>query len=151
MLDTRFYESYDKTSENRLPQRAFYIPEGEAVYTLLNGIAVKLKGVNHHDSTADKGWVMSDEEIINDLKLMKELNINTVRTSHYPPTPRFLDFCDKMGFYVVLETDIESHGFVRRYANVPYGYDVETGEWPCAMEEWKDEHVERMVRAYHRG
>ncbi|MEE0946890.1 MAG: glycoside hydrolase family 2 TIM barrel-domain containing protein [Acutalibacteraceae bacterium] len=117
---------------------------------LVNGVAVKLKGVNHHDSTADKGWVMTDEEIINDLRLMKELNINTIRTSHYPPTPRFLDFCDKMGFYVVLETDIETHGFVRRYSNVPYGYDVETGEWPCCMDVWKDEHVERMARAYHR-
>lgn len=117
---------------------------------LVNGVAVKLKGVNHHDSTPTAGWVMTDEEIINDLKIMKELNINTIRTSHYPPTPRFLDFCDRMGFYVVLETDIETHGFVRRYANVPYSYDVESGEWPCAMEEWKAEHVERMQRAYHR-
>lgn len=117
---------------------------------LVNGVPVKLKGVNHHDSTPTAGWVMTDEEIINDLKLMKELNINTIRTSHYPPTPRFLDFCDRMGFYVVLETDIETHGFVRRYANVPYVYDVESGEWPCAMDEWKDEHIERMQRAYHR-
>lgn len=117
---------------------------------LVNGVSVKLKGVNHHDSHPLKGWVMSDEDIINDLKLMKELNINCIRTSHYPPTPRFLSFCDKMGFYVVLETDIETHGFVRRYSNMSYGYDVETGEWPCCMEEWKDEHVERMARAYHR-
>ena len=117
---------------------------------LVNGVSVKLKGVNHHDSHPENGWVMSDEDIINDLKIMKELNINCIRTSHYPPTPRFLDYCDRMGFYVVLETDIETHGFVRRYANVPYCYDVESGEWPCAMPEWKDEHVERMARAYHR-
>ena len=128
--------------------RTFAINENNEF--LVNGVSVKLKGVNHHDSHPENGWVMSDEDIINDLKLMKELNINCVRTSHYPPTPRFLNFCDKMGFYVVLETDIETHGFVRRYSNVPYGYDVETGEWPCAMEVWKDEHVERMARAYHR-
>ncbi len=117
---------------------------------LVNGVSVKLKGINHHDSNPETLWVMTDEDIINDLKLMKELNINTIRTSHYPPTPRFLDFCDRMGFYVVLETDIETHGFVRRYAFVPYCYDVESGEWPCSMDEWKDEHVERMQRAYHR-
>ena len=117
---------------------------------LVNGVSVKLKGINHHDSHPEKLWVMTDEDIINDLKLMKELNINTIRTAHYPPPPRFLDYCDKMGFYVVLETDIETHGFVRRYASVPYCYDVESGEWPCSMDEWKDEHVERMQRVYHR-
>ncbi len=117
---------------------------------LVNGVSVKLKGVNHHDSHPENGWVMSDEDIINDLKLMKELNINCIRTSHYPPTPRFLSYCDKMGFYVMLETDIETHGFIRRYSNVSYCYDVETGEWPCSMDVWKDEHVERMQRAYHR-
>lgn len=117
---------------------------------LVNGVSVKLKGINHHDTHPINGWVMSDQDIINDLKLMKELNINTIRTSHYPPTPRFLDFCDRIGFYVILETDIETHGFMRRYAYADYCYDVETGEWPCTMEEWKDEHVERMARAYHR-
>lgn len=117
---------------------------------LVNGVPVKLKGVNHHDSTRHAGWVMTDEEIINDLKLMKELNINTIRTSHYPPTPRFLDYCDRMGFYVILETDIETHGFIRRYADASYNFDVESIEWPCTMPEWKDEHVERMARAYHR-
>lgn len=117
---------------------------------LVNGVPVKLKGVNHHDSTPHAGWVMTDEEIINDLKLMKELNINTIRTSHYPPTPRFLDYCDRMGFYVVLETDIESHGFSRRYADVAYGYDVESNDWPATDPVWKNEHIERMARAYHR-
>lgn len=117
---------------------------------LVNGVAVKLKGVNHHDSTQNSGWVMTDEEIINDLKLMKELNINCIRTSHYPPTPRFLDFCDRMGFYVVLETDIEAHGFLRRFANVPYVFDVESADWPATNPAFKNEHIERMSRTYHR-
>ena len=56
---------------------------------LINGVPIKLKGVNHHDSTPDKGWVMTDEEIRKDLLLMKRLNINCIRTAHYPPTPRF--------------------------------------------------------------
>ncbi|MBE6729107.1 MAG: glycoside hydrolase family 2 [Ruminococcaceae bacterium] len=117
---------------------------------LVNGVPIKIKGINHHDTHKDKGWVMSDEDIINDLVKMKELNINTIRTSHYPPTPRFLDYCDKMGFYVILETDIETHGFLRRNANVPYNFDVDDEMWPCMNPEFKDEHIERMERAYHR-
>lgn len=60
---------------------------------LVNGVEVKLKGVNRHDTHHTNGWYMSDEELKNDLLLMKKLNINTIRTSHYPPTPRFLDMC----------------------------------------------------------
>lgn len=117
---------------------------------LINGTPVKLKGVNHHDTHPEKGWTMSDEDILRDLKLMKELNINTIRTSHYPPSPKFLDYCDEMGFYVILETDIETHGFVRRHANVGYGYDVESSDWPCSNPEWKAEFLSRMERAYER-
>ncbi|MBQ9965217.1 MAG: glycoside hydrolase family 2 [Clostridia bacterium] len=116
---------------------------------LINGTAVKLKGVNHHDTSPVNGWCMSDSDIIRDLELMKKLNINTIRTSHYPPSPRFLDYCDEMGFYVVLETDIETHGMLRRLADVPYCYDEDV-IWPCNNPEWKKEHVERMARAYHR-
>lgn len=58
---------------------------------LINGTPVKLKGVNHHDTHPEKGWTMSEEDYVVDLKLMKELNINTIRTSHYPPAPKFLD------------------------------------------------------------
>ena len=61
---------------------------------LVNGVEVKLKGVNHHDTHPENGWCMTDEELLNNLILMKKLNINTVRTSHYPPTPKFLNMCD---------------------------------------------------------
>ena len=54
---------------------------------------------------------------------MKKLNINCIRTSHYPPTPKFMNMCDELGFYVVLETDIETHGFLRRFSNVDYSFD----------------------------
>lgn len=117
---------------------------------LINGTPVKLKGVNHHDTHPEKGWTMSEEDYVRDLKLMKELNINTVRTSHYPPSPKFLDYCDEMGFYVILETDIETHGFLRRYANVGYKFDVDSPDWPCANPEWKKEFLSRMERAYER-
>lgn len=78
--------------------------------------------MNHHDTDPHNGWYQTDEQLHKDLLLMKELNINCIRTSHYPPTPRFMDMCDELGFYVILETDIESHGFLRREANVNYRF-----------------------------
>ncbi len=119
---------------------------------LINGVPVKLKGVNHHDTNAHNGWTMTDDEILTDLRLMKSLNINCVRTSHYPPTPKFLEYCDELGIYVILETDIETHGFDSRYSyfTESKGYDVESPDWPCVMPEFKAEFVERMQRALER-
>lgn len=117
---------------------------------LVNGVAVKLKGVNHHDTHMKNGWCMTEADLRRDLKLMKKLNINTVRTSHYPPSPVMLELCDRLGFYVILETDLETHGILRRYANVGYSYDVESGEWLTTMPEWKAAYVERMERAFER-
>ncbi len=113
---------------------------------LINGVSVKLHGVNHHDTSKYRGWCQTDEELRHDLELMKELNINCVRTSHYPPPPKFIKMCDELGFYVVCETDIETHGFLRRLPNVSYGYDVESGAWPATQPEWEKEHIERMER-----
>ena len=120
---------------------------------LINGVSVKLHGVNHHDTSKYRGWCQSDEELRQDLELMKKLNINCVRTSHYPPTPRLMEMCDEMGFYVILETDLETHGFTRRYANVDYAFDPDTNEWPCTLPQWKHEFLERMERAleYHKN
>ena len=112
---------------------------------LINNTPVKLKGVNHHDTTPYGGWTMTEEEYVQDLKLMKQLNINAIRTSHYPPIPKFLDYCDEMGFYVILETDLETHGFCICNADIPGEPD-----WPCNNELWKKEFVERMQRAYER-
>ena len=117
---------------------------------LVNGVEVMLKGVNHHDTHPTNGWCMTDEELMNDLLLMKKLNINTVRTSHYPPTPKFLEMCDELGFYVILETDLETHGACNREA-VGGNYDfLNNPEWPCANPLWRDAFVERMERAYNR-
>ena len=79
---------------------------------LFNGRAVKLRGVNHHDSTPTAGYTMTAEELEKDITLMKALNVNCVRTSHYPPDPLFLQLCDQYGIYVVDEADIETHGTV---------------------------------------
>ena len=113
---------------------------------LVNGVSVKFHGVNHHDTSPNRGWCQSEAELRRDLELMKSLNINCVRTSHYPPAPVFLQLCDELGLYVVCETDIETHGFLRRLPNVPYRYDVESNAWPCTKAEWKHEFLDRMQR-----
>ena len=77
---------------------------------LLNGKPIKFRGVNRHDSTPDKGFVMTYDEMRRDLLLMKEFNIDTVRTSHYPAQPQFYELCDEIGIYVMCEADMESHG-----------------------------------------
>ena len=113
---------------------------------LINGVSVKFHGINHHDTSALRGWCQSEEELRRDLLLMKQLNINCVRTSHYPPAPVFFRLCDELGLYAVCETDIETHGFLRRLPNVSYRYDVESGAWPCTKAEWKQEFMDRMIR-----
>ncbi|MGN0467501.1 MAG: glycoside hydrolase family 2 TIM barrel-domain containing protein [Acutalibacteraceae bacterium] len=77
---------------------------------LFNGKKIKFKGVNHHDTSEDNGYVMSADELLKDVLLMKEYNVNAVRTSHYPPDPIFLCLCDEYGLYVIDEADIETHG-----------------------------------------
>lgn len=75
-----------------------------------NGKAIKLLGVNHHDTDPKKGYVMSVSDMERDVKIFKAFNVNCVRTSHYPPDPIFLDLCDEYGIYTVDEADIETHG-----------------------------------------
>lgn len=77
---------------------------------LFNGEPIKFKGVNHHDTNEKTGYVMTGEDLLKDIKLMKEFNVNAVRTSHYPPDPMFLYLCDEYGLYVIDEADIETHG-----------------------------------------
>ena len=72
----------------------------------LNGRPIKLHGVNHHDISPENGRAITEEEMRRDLELMKKGNINFIRTSHYPPQPRFIELCDEMGFYVMCEVSI---------------------------------------------
>lgn len=77
---------------------------------LFNNEPIKLLGVNHHDTNAKTGYVMSVEDMELDISLVKQYNANCIRTSHYPPDPTFLDLCDEYGIYVIDEADIETHG-----------------------------------------
>ena len=76
----------------------------------VNGVSVKLRGVNRHDTHSELGHVTPMESLIEDIELMKQHNVNTVRTSHYPNDPRWLKLCDEYGLYVIDEADLECHG-----------------------------------------
>ncbi|HEY9077756.1 MAG TPA: glycoside hydrolase family 2 TIM barrel-domain containing protein [Anaerolineaceae bacterium] len=77
----------------------------------VNGVSIKLQGVNRHDTHPDLGHAVSRDSMLEDILLMKQNNINTVRTSHYPNDPYWLDLCDRYGLYVIDEADLETHGF----------------------------------------
>nr|WP_314022655.1 glycoside hydrolase family 2 TIM barrel-domain containing protein [uncultured Haemophilus sp.] len=87
--------------------------------TLFNGQAIKFKGVNRHDSDPKTGYVISREQALQDLRLMKQHNFNAIRTAHYPNAPWFTELCDEYGFYVIAESDIESHGTNTVYVESP--------------------------------
>ena len=78
---------------------------------LVNGQPVLLKGANRHEIDPDEGYNVSEQRMIQDIMMMKRMNINAVRTCHYPDDPRWYDLCDKYGLYVVAEANQESHGF----------------------------------------
>lgn len=86
---------------------------------LFNGQAIKFKGVNRHDSDPKTGYVISREQALQDLRLMKQHNFNAIRTAHYPNAPWFTELCDEYGFYVIAESDIESHGTNAVYVESP--------------------------------
>ena len=123
---------------------------GKDLEFLVNGVEVKLKGVNHHDTHPINGWTVTKEEMRTDLELMKKLNINTIRTAHYPPPPVFLEMCDELGFYVMVENDIETHGVNNRHRDNPCSDSSGNPAWPCSNPDWNGEFVERMMRTYSR-
>ena len=82
--------------------------ENKIVY--INGMPIKFHGVNRHDSDPVTGFTISREQIVRDIALMKQHNVNAIRTSHYPNVPYFYELCDEYGFYVIDEADIEAHG-----------------------------------------
>jgi evolved beta-galactosidase subunit alpha len=107
---------------------------------LVNGVAIKFKGVNRHDYSPQNGRVVSREEIEKDIILMKQFNINAIRTSHYPNSYYLYDLCDEYGMYLIAETDLECHGFEL------------TGDykWITDDSSWELAYVSRMTRMIER-
>lgn len=89
----------------------------------VNGVAIKIKGTNRHESNPETGFYVPRDFARMELELMKEHNINAIRTSHYPPAPWFLQLCDEMGFYVIDEADNEAHGSVEVSHTVDNNWD----------------------------
>ncbi|MBR5527872.1 MAG: DUF4981 domain-containing protein [Clostridia bacterium] len=106
----------------------------------INGKKVKARGVNRHDSHPVLGHATPYEHFLRDLYIMKAHNVNMVRTSHYPSDPRFIELCDKLGFYVVDEADIECHGLCC------------VDEWSMLSDnpDWEQMYVDRAIRLFER-
>ncbi|HST80605.1 MAG TPA: glycoside hydrolase family 2 TIM barrel-domain containing protein [Kineosporiaceae bacterium] len=107
----------------------------------VNGKRILLRGVNRHEFHPDLGRVIPAEVVRSELLLMKRHNINAIRTSHYPPHPMVLDLCDELGFWLMDECDIETHGFERNN-----GWAGNPSDDP----RWEDAYVDRMRRTVER-
>ncbi len=121
---------------NRLGFRTVEVKDAQF---LVNGKRIYIKGVNRHEHDPVKGHVISKELMLKDVQLMKQNNINTVRTCHYPDDPYWYELCDQYGLYVIDEANIESHGM---------GYDLDKtlGNRP----EWIPAHLDRTIRMVER-
>ncbi len=106
----------------------------------VNGRRVLLRGVNRHEFDPDHGRAVSEDVMRRDVLLMKAHNINAVRTSHYPPHPRFLELCDELGLYAIDECDLETHGF----------FVLDWRRNPSDEPQWEDAFVDRMRRTVER-
>jgi len=106
----------------------------------VNGRRILIRGVNRHEWNPDRGRAVTADDMLSDVMLMKQHNINAVRTSHYPPHPGFLDLCDEYGLYVIDECDYETHGF-------------ELNGWranPSDDPRWQQALLDRMQRTIER-
>jgi beta-galactosidase len=137
----RLYDAEVTTGAERVRLRIGFrtVAIIDGVFTV-NGAPVKLRGVNRHEFSPDRGRAVTEQDMLADVFLMKRHNVNAVRTSHYPPHPRFLELCDEYGLWVMLECDLETHGFALT-------------QWrgnPSADPRWRQAMVDRMRRAVER-
>ncbi|MBP2325231.1 beta-galactosidase [Kibdelosporangium banguiense] len=137
----RLYEGYLASDTERVPVRIGFrtvtIEDGQLK---VNGRRILLKGVNRHEHHPVHGRAVPLETARADILLMKQHNINAVRTSHYPPHPAFLDLCDEYGLWVIDECDLETHGFT----------EVGWNRNPSGAPEWRDAYLDRMTRMVER-
>ncbi len=103
----------------------------------INGEVVMLKGVNRHEFNSERGRSVTYQDMLQDIKLMKQFNINAVRTSHYPNDPLWYELCDEYGLYVIDEVNLETHG------TWEYGQEGEGNAIPGSKEEWTSDVIDR--------
>jgi len=118
---------------------------------LVNGAPIKIRGVNRHDIHPDTGYTVTMDDMKKDIVLMKQHNINAVRTAHYPNDPRFLELCDCYGLYVICETDLETHGMESLNRDF---FDLESRRSNANRlsdhADWEHQYVDRMKRMVER-
>ncbi len=137
----RLYDAVVATASEQVRLRIGFrhVEVVDGVFTV-NGVPVLLRGVNRHEWDPDTGRTLSLETMRRDVLLMKQHNVNAVRTSHYPPHAAFLDLCDEYGLWVVLECDLETHGFER------IGWQGNPSDDP----QWREVLLDRMRRTVER-
>jgi beta-galactosidase len=137
----RLYDGQLASAGERVALRIGFraVAIGDGLLTV-NGRRVLFRGVNRHEFHPDLGRAVGEDVMLADVLLMKRHNLNAVRTSHYPPHPRFLELCDEYGLYVIDECDLETHGFE------PVGWRANPADDP----RWRDALVDRMRRMVER-
>lgn len=141
-LYTLYISLHDKTGKimEVIPTKiGFRSIELKGADVLVNGKRVFFKGVNRHEHNARTGHTLTREDMRKDMEMMKKLNVNAVRHSHYPPDPYWMELCDEYGLYVIDEANIESHG---RYYDLEYTFAND----PL----WRETHLSRIYRMYER-
>ncbi len=138
------YNVYYETATACVKERiGFKTVEISGDVFLLNGKKLKLHGVNHHDTSPVNGYAMTPDEIERDVLLCREFNIDTIRTSHYPPDPLLLELADEVGVYIVDENDLETHGTFAH--QLPPTYNSISHD-----PKWQPRYLDRINRLYER-
>lgn len=133
-LDITLYDNKDQVIESIRQRVGFRKVEVRGSQLLVNGKAILIKGVNRHEMDPDEGYYVTREKMERDIQILKENNINAVRTAHYPNNPYWYELCDIHGIYVVDEANIEAHAY----------------EKIAGMKDWMDTHLERTTRLVQR-
>ncbi|SDC35622.1 beta-galactosidase [Pelagirhabdus alkalitolerans] len=139
-VDTKEGELIEAQS-SKVGFRRFELKDG---LMKINGERIVFKGVNRHEFAADKGRAVTREDMIKDIEIMKQFNINSVRTSHYPNDPVWYELCDEYGLYVIDEVNLETHG-TWEYGQVGLGETV-----PGSRPEWTDNVLDRCQSMFER-
>ena len=138
------YDLYVQMGDTCVKQRVGFkdVRIDGAVFRV-NGQPLKLRGVNHHDTSPTNGYYLTPDEILRDVKLCKAYNIDTIRTAHYPPDPLLLELCDEYGIYVVDEADLETHGTFSMQLPPTYNSLSQDPKWQIRF-------LDRVQRLYGR-
>ncbi|MBQ8435713.1 MAG: DUF4981 domain-containing protein [Oscillospiraceae bacterium] len=131
-----------ETAETKVGFRTFELKNG---LMCLNGKRIIFKGINRHEWNAESGRVVTEEDMLYDIKFMKQNNINAVRTCHYPNNSLWYKLCDEYGIYLIDETNLESHGTWQKMGACEPSINI-----PASLPEWKEACLDRAKSMYER-